>query len=238
MVRAVCFDFDETLVHADPPVFETFLRACAALGLRFPPEKVRHGQRFLYRYFAGSGPQGDYAHFGSDLDRFYVHVTTRLLIEMGLDGRAAETAVRVEEVSVKLPRTQRCPAATHRVLRALRRAGYRLGVITNNGEDIAARCREHGLDRYLETVVTRVDAGCAKPEPGIFHLALARLGVAPEACAFVGDNFYADVLGAQALGMRPILLDPQGLFPEADCPVIRRLEQVLEVLEVRDHAAS
>jgi len=228
--QAVFFDFDETLVHAHPPVFEGFLRACAQLELHFDPETARHGQRFLYRYFAGSQAQSDYAHFGSDLDRFYVHVTTRLLVEMGTDGRAAEIAVRVGELSVRLPKgVRRGPTAQH-VLNALKARGLRLGVVSNNGDDIAARCRELGFDEQLDFVITRIDAGCTKPDPHIFELALERAGVEANATVFVGDNYYADALGAQNMGMVPVLLDPEDLFPEADCAVIQRLEQLLALV--------
>jgi len=224
--RAVFFDFDETLVHADPPAFETFLTACAQLDLRFSEEQIRRGKRFLYAYFSGSQSQGDYAHFGSDPDRFYVHVTERLLREMGLDGGAAETAARVESVSVKLPKDLKAPPASYDVLEALKARGLTLGVISNNGDDIAARARAFGFDAFLDFVITRRDAGCSKPDPGIFELGLARAGLPAEAVAFVGDNYYADVLGSAAAGMTPVLVDPEGLFPEAACDVISRIDEL------------
>ncbi len=224
--RAVFFDFDETLVHADPPVFETFLTACAQLDLHFSNAQIRHGKRFLYAYFSGSQSQGDYAHFGSDPDRFYVHVTERLLLEMGLDGGAAETAARVESVSVKLPKGLKTPPESYDVLEALKARGFALGVISNNGDDIAARARAFGFDAYLDFVITRREAGCSKPDPGIFRMGLARAGLPAEAVSFVGDNYFADVLGAAAVGMRPLLLDPEGLFPEAECDVIAHIGQL------------
>jgi predicted HAD superfamily phosphohydrolase YqeG len=36
----------------------------------------------------------------------------------------------------------------------------------------------------------------------------------------VGDNYFADVVGARNAGIQPILIDPVNLFPEADCVVI------------------
>lgn len=229
---AIFFDFDDTLVYSDPPGFETFLNACSRIELKFTKEIIRTGQRFLYRYFAGSQAQGDYAHFGRDLDRFYVNVTTLLLSEMGLDGRAAEQAVRVGELSVRLPKTLRCGPESYQVLNTLHAQGHTLGVITNNGDDIASRCRAFGFDEFLDFVITRIDAGCTKPDPRIFEMALDRANVTAEQTVYVGDNYYADVLGAETVGITPVFIDPKALFPEADCAVIQHLGQLPDVLSV------
>jgi putative hydrolase of the HAD superfamily len=41
-----------------------------------------------------------------------------------------------------------------------------------------------------------------KPDAEIFRSTLARAGVAPEQAVHIGDNPEADVVGAQAVGMR------------------------------------
>jgi putative hydrolase of the HAD superfamily len=52
----------------------------------------------------------------------------------------------------------------------------------------------------------------SKPEPGIFRLALDRLGVDPLDAVFVGDRLETDVQGAANLGMTTI----QALWFRAD----------------------
>ena len=52
----------------------------------------------------------------------------------------------------------------------------------------------------------------------------------PDQTIYVGDNYFADILGAANAGLRPVLLDPDGLFPEAACPVISSLGELLGVL--------
>jgi FMN phosphatase YigB (HAD superfamily) len=47
----------------------------------------------------------------------------------------------------------------------------------------------------------------------------------------VGDNYFADVIGAQKAKMRAILIDPEGLFPEAECTVIDAFDELQMVLE-------
>jgi FMN phosphatase YigB (HAD superfamily) len=49
---------------------------------------------------------------------------------------------------------------------------------------------------------------------------------------YVGDNYYADVVGARAAGLRPILYDPLGIFPEPDCESIRSFDELKSILNV------
>jgi FMN phosphatase YigB (HAD superfamily) len=49
------------------------------------------------------------------------------------------------------------------------------------------------------------EAGCVKPDPRIFTIALERLGLEPGEMAYVGDS-PEDVQGALAVGSSPILI--------------------------------
>ena len=53
-------------------------------------------------------------------------------------------------------------------------------------------------------------AGFAKPDAGIFHLALERHRIAPDEVLHVGDSPETDVEGALRAGVRPVLLDRDG----------------------------
>ena len=54
-----------------------------------------------------------------------------------------------------------------------------------------------------------------------------RLGVEPGETVFVGDSYAHDALAARAAGLRAVLLDPLDLYPEAACPRIRALGDLL-----------
>jgi FMN phosphatase YigB (HAD superfamily) len=49
------------------------------------------------------------------------------------------------------------------------------------------------------------------------------MNVKPEQAVYIGDNYFADVVGARNAGIEPILIDPVNLFPEANCTVIGSL---------------
>ena len=61
-------------------------------------------------------------------------------------------------------------------------------------------------------------------------MALERLGSRPEEAFYVGDNYWADVVGAERAGLTPVLLDPDRLFPEAACLVLKQIDELLEWL--------
>jgi putative hydrolase of the HAD superfamily len=80
-----------------------------------------------------------------------------------------------------------------------------------------------GLRRHLNAVFDSWVVGVAKPNPEIFKMALDHLGVSAPEAIMVGDTPAADVLGAQAAGVRAVLIDPYDLHPAAGVPRFRDL---------------
>ena len=86
--------------------------------------------------------------------------------------------------------------------------GLRIGLITNLPANVSAdlgrkMVEDAGLLEFIDRddIVINHDAGADKPAPEIFAYAADRLGLKPEECLFIGENF-AEVMGAQAAGMR------------------------------------
>jgi putative hydrolase of the HAD superfamily len=57
--------------------------------------------------------------------------------------------------------------------------------------------------------------GIGKPDPRIFEVTCAQLGLSPADCVYVGDRLETDALAAQAAGLRGIWLD-RGLYVPAE----------------------
>jgi putative hydrolase of the HAD superfamily len=98
----------------------------------------------------------------------------------------------------------------HELLDTLRGLGVRLGVISNTLAPRPFMDRSlvrRGLMEFFPVRIYSSEAGVAKPHPAIFRAALHALGVAPECAAYVGDRLHADVAGAQAVGMKGILIE-------------------------------
>jgi putative hydrolase of the HAD superfamily len=97
-------------------------------------------------------------------------------------------------------------------LTALHTQGIRLGIITNG----VVRRQQPKIEQlqihpYLSTVVISEAVHVKKPDPRIFAQALAEVGCQASQAWFVGDHPVNDVLGAAAVGLRPIWL--RGVHP-------------------------
>jgi putative hydrolase of the HAD superfamily len=87
--------------------------------------------------------------------------------------------------------------AMYALLRSLRQAGVRTGMLSNSwGNDYP---RDLFADLF-DAVVISSEVGMRKPEERIFRHALAQLGLTPQQCVFI-DDIEANVAAAQALGM-------------------------------------
>ena len=64
------------------------------------------------------------------------------------------------------------------------------------------------------------------------RLALRRVNLSPQDAVYVGDNYYADVVGARRAGLTPILYDPRGIFPDPDCTTIKSFDELSSVIKV------
>lgn len=52
--------------------------------------------------------------------------------------------------------------------------------------------------------VSSAEAGCAKPDPAIFRMALAEAGCTPQAAVMIGDRPDNEIAPAKRLGMRTV----------------------------------
>jgi putative hydrolase of the HAD superfamily len=100
------------------------------------------------------------------------------------------------------------------VFEELRRAGLRIGVVSNGIRDLTEFVAHHRLD--VDAIVDSRSHGRVKPHPTIFEATLVALGVAAEDAVMVGDSLEEDIEGARALGMRAILIDREERHPEVD----------------------
>lgn len=88
------------------------------------------------------------------------------------------------------------------VARRARTAGFRTGVLSNSWG--TGMYPQEELAAVFDVRVLSGEVGLRKPDPAIYHLALDRLDVAPERCAFV-DDLPHNVAAARELGLHAIL---------------------------------
>lgn len=132
-----------------------------------------------------------FAAIGLDLDAALLDGCSRLIQEAWFHG------VRLYDDVV--------PALT-----LLRERGVRIALCSNAAyrpASLHAQLANAGLDRLLDAVVFSSEVRWRKPSPRIFEAALTALHASAARSLFVGDRLREDVSGAQAVGMRAVLID-------------------------------
>jgi HAD superfamily hydrolase (TIGR01509 family) len=115
-------------------------------------------------------------------------------------------------------------------LAALRARGLRLVVVSNANGTLHAHMDRLGLTARFDCVLDSHDEGVEKPDPRFFEIALARSGARKDTTIHVGDLYYVDVIGARNAGLRGVLLDEANLRPDADCPRVQSLEELVTAI--------
>ncbi len=112
-------------------------------------------------------------------------------------------------------------------LDAMRRRGLKLVVVSNANGTLRAHMKRLDLADHFDHVFDSADEGVEKPDRRFFDIALARSGAARETTIHVGDLYYVDVVGARNAGLTGVLLDEANLRPDADCPRVRSLDELV-----------
>ena len=126
------------------------------------------------------------------------------------------------------------------VLKYIKASGYVIGLVSDSAPEVPVVWEETDLAPWMDAAVFSCKVGVKKPNPRIYKMACASLGVLPEECIYVGDGDSMELEGAKHVGMVPILIrvrEEEGW--DRDRPVLerwegRRIEKLTEVLELLD----
>jgi putative hydrolase of the HAD superfamily len=226
-IRTVFFDFDGTLVFHEPDSFDMISAFCTEIGQPLSPEAERRGRRTRHEYFVDPVIRDEFDSLGPG--EFWQHFNRYLLKAVGINGNLDDLAEHVSSSIANVDMTYSLSEDGRHTLAELRARGYGLGLITNreSAEHFYGLLDELELRECFDLTLASGELGIHKPDPGIFLAALERAGATAEESIYVGDNYWADVVGARRAGVTPVLLDPQRLFPEADCLILSRLDELL-----------
>jgi HAD superfamily hydrolase (TIGR01549 family) len=232
-IKAVLFDLDGTLFHYLPTSGEVFLEYLRGAGFHISEEDRVRAEHWVHYYFAHSTEiQDDDKTFGEDVKSFWVNFTQRRLIAFGLSPtRAYELAPQVSDFMNETykPRIY-VPEDAHALLELLKESGYVLGMVSNREYSFREQMQEQNLDCYFRFFLAGGEIKSFKPDALIFQHALQLAGTSAQETMYIGDNYFADILGARQAGLTPVLYDPIHLFPEADCAVIQSFAELPELL--------
>ena len=155
-----------------------------------------------------------------------------LLAEAGI-GRSAGSDRALEELHAYHAEHnlwELVPDGVPPALERLRRCVSRMVVVSNANGRLDVMLERLGLRRFFDLTLDSHLEGVEKPDPRLFEIALERSGANRETALHVGDIYWIDVAGARAAGLRALLLDAANLYESADCPRVRSLGELADLL--------
>ena len=205
--RAVFLDALGTLVELEPP----WIHLAAALDVEATDELAAAVRKEMDYY-------REHSHEGRD-DESVAALRARCadILSWELDR---EVSVETMLGAFRFRAYPDAPPA----LAQLRERELRLVCVSNwdvSLTEVLERCE---LSDLLDGIVTSAGAGSRKPDPVIFSQALEIAGCGADEAVHVGDTSEEDVAGAEAAGIRALLLDREG---RGDIASLTELERAL-----------
>jgi putative hydrolase of the HAD superfamily len=210
MIQAVFFDVGNTLLFPYPSVSHVVKEILAEEGHVHDLHAIDEYMPLVDDYYEDRYREDDT--FWTDEDEtsaVWVGMYSLLCRKLGIDADAERIALRVYDEFGRAERWRAYDDVAP-AFRRIRDRGIKVGLISNWDRRLAKIFDGLGLSSFVDTVVSSADVGLRKPDPRIFELALERLEVGAAQAAHVGDHYYADIVGAGAVGMLPVLIDRHG----------------------------
>ncbi len=232
--RVVLFDLDGTLRLSEPSANQVFFDYAVSLGAPDSPALRRRIAQWAHYYWAQSDELLEDRHMLSNgqNEQFWIKYAERSLLAVDCTPEhARQLAPELQSyMDANYQPKDVVPDDALDTLLALKQAGYRLGMVSNRGGPYTEELEQLGLASFFEYTLAAGEIDLWKPNPAIFCHALQEMESRPEQAVYVGDNYYADIIGAQRAGLEPVLYDPENVFPDADCLVISQFSELLPSL--------
>jgi putative hydrolase of the HAD superfamily len=205
VLQAAVFDVDFTIARPGPDLGpDGYVRLGRRHGLELDPARYDEARRAAFMTLKRH-PELDHD------EEIWVLFTQRIIEAMGGTGDTYAAAVEMEDAWSHAQHFELYDDALP-VLTALHAAGLKIGLLSNTARDLDEFVAHHLLT--VDAVLTSRAHGKTKPHETIFRHMLELLGVEPEDAVMVGDSLEDDVEGALAVGMRAVLVDREGRYPD------------------------
>ena len=234
-ITTVIFDLDGTLRHSLPGGDNFMLEHAAALGVACSNDCFISARQWAHRYWASSeNLMIDQERYGRGERAFWENYARRTLETLGAPPeQVRQLAPKLHEHMYQNYRpVDVIPQDVRPTLRQLRQAGLTIGLLTNRSDSPIEYLQEIGLAEDLDFSVSAGEIGSWKPDPESFYYSMGMARSLPQETVYIGDNYYADVVGARQSGIHPVLIDREHIFPDPDCEVIYEIGDLQGLLGI------
>jgi putative hydrolase of the HAD superfamily len=206
-VKTLIWDFDGTLGYRAGGMFSGALREIIrqeAPALDVPTEHFRPYLRAGFPWHTPDRPHPEITSAGQWWDALDP-VFERALGSVGLDAHRSRTLAKQVRHVYPDPERWRMFDDTMLALGRLSARGWTHVLLSNHVPELPSILDHLGLLPQIAGVLNSAETGYEKPHPQAFRLALEATD-GPTAVWMIGDNYEADVVGAEAVGLPAILV--------------------------------
>ena len=232
MIKAVFFDWFNTLAAYNPPREEIYRKAFLRHGIDLSLKTIYLGlQAGDACFLADRGKDILTNRSFQDQAAYFIFYPQKILANAGLHASDEILLQVVQEALRSFGNTYTLFEDVLPLFQKLKTKQFLLGIITNADKYVLNYIESLGLKPFLDVIMTSEQAGAEKPSPRIFSAALEAAAIQPSEMLYVGDQYKTDILGARSAGCQAVLLDRYGINSDIqDCPKISSLTDLPQYL--------
>ncbi|WP_420641760.1 HAD family hydrolase [Candidatus Leptofilum sp.] len=234
--KAIFFDLDGTLRIPTPSPTDAFIQFARSQKIEIGTTAVRRVKIWAHRYWSQDKLLSQEMNRLGE-DNFWINYSRQLLETVDATDNLDKNAKLVREYfgSAYAPEVSLSAGAVE-LFATLKEAGLTLGVVSNRTHRFDDVLEQLEITDWFDMTLAAGEIGCWKPNTAIFHHARSYFAdLAADECVYVGDNYFADGLGASRAGMLPIIYDPDGLYGGSEMVCVDALAKVTVALSQSIH---
>jgi putative hydrolase of the HAD superfamily len=235
-IRGVIFDLGSTLIDFDGDEDLVFPESLAAIADHLLARSLPLDRNeFIHRFdlaLRGYHEQRNDDYVERSTYAILFDVLKNLVDPMPEESLLREALAAMYAVSEAYWKTK--PSA-HSVLDQLMTSGYRLGLLSNAGDEanVQRLIDDAGIRKYFDPIFISAALGIRKPDPRPFLRMIELWSIPAETSVMVGDLLEADILGARRSGMHSIWLhdgsEPAPGSPQPDF-IAEELDEIPDLI--------
>lgn len=138
----------------------------------------------------------------------------RTLLNFDVDNQELAKKLGDGYIEISPYQTNLFPHAIE-TLESLKKDNYKLHIITNGFKEVQfIKLENSGLIDFFDIILCSEEVGKTKPNPEVFQFALDRANASKKESLMIGDDYHADIIGAEKFGIQSILFDPENKHKE------------------------
>jgi len=218
MIKAIVFDFDNTLSNRQQSAYETYDSFFRPLLKDMDPVSYEALLQDILAYDCNGTLTMHYrlipflhkygSYFSSDFEeKFTEYFYHNMYRFTPLKKEVIEVLTRLKEK-------------------------YKVALLSN-GDSFSQhhKIQQAKIESYFDEIIVTGDYNCFKPDPRIFEIMAEKLNVKCEECMMVGDVFSSDILGAVRANMVPVWITNGNVIPSSYYHGYR-IDQLMELFEI------